>query len=344
MNKYHRDKSASVREQAAEWLVELAEPTLDMAVRVQFMNWLRTSPQHIQEFLAIAALQQEVAEQSGAIADILAELESSDEQCAVPMFGNSVTAEAVPEFWRARRWNYLLWTSAASLALAAILLVLLPAPDSVPLLSHRTEIGEQRSIALKDGSIVTLNTSSEATVRFDSSMRRVTLVSGEAMFDVVTDHQRPFVVETGTVSLDVVGTKFSVYCKEDSTRVAVVDGVVRAVPSQAPDDALMIRAGESAIATARGVALGDPLFDVQKAIAWTERRLIFDEAPLAEVVGEFNRYNRVPLRVEDSALASRAITTVFNAHDVSALVGFLELQPDVEVEYGDDSIQIRVKP
>jgi transmembrane sensor len=97
------------------------------------------------------------------------------------------------------------------------------------------------------------------------------------------------------------------------------------------------------VATAQGISLADPRFDVGKAIAWIERRLVFDGAPLAEVVREFNRYNRKPLIVEDSTLANRAITTVVNAHDVSALVGFLELEPDVEVEYADDSIRIRVR-
>ena len=105
---------------------------------------------------------------------------------------------------------------------------------------------------------------------------------------------------------------------------------------------MFVEAGMGAIATVEGVTLTDDQFDVEKAIAWTDRRLIFDGAPLAEVVAEFNRYNRTPLIVEDSALAKRAITTVFNAHDVSALVAFLELEPDVEVQYGEDAIRIRV--
>jgi transmembrane sensor len=209
--------------------------------------------------------------------------------------------------------------------------------------SHTTELGEQRSIVLGDGSIVTLNTLSEATVRFDKSFRKVALITGEALFDVVSDPQRPFVVETGSLSLNVIGTKFSVYRKENSTRVAVVDGVVTVVSSRSPDQPLIVRAGEGAVATAQGVSLTDDQFDVQKAIAWTQRRLIFDSAPLAEVVAEFNRYNRTPLIVEDVALANRAITTVFNANDVSALVAFLELEPDVDVQYGDDAIRIRVK-
>jgi transmembrane sensor len=342
MKRYRRNNSDSVPEQAAEWLLELAEPPNGMDSRRQFMNWLKKSPQHIEEFLAVASLQQEVAEQTSAVADILADLKSMADRPAVPLFGTPAVASTAVKKVHRRGRHYLLWASAASLALIAFILLQLPDVEP-PVVSHTTELGEQRSIVLDDGSIVTLNTLSEAAVRFDTSTRQVTLVSGEALFDVVSDPGRPFVVETGTISLNVLGTKFSVYRRNDSTRVAVVEGSVRAVSRQTPDEPIVVRAGEGAVATAQGISLADPRFDVGKAIAWTERRLVFDGAPLAEVVREFNRYNRKPLIVEDGTLANRAITTVVNAHDVSALVGFLELEPDVEVEYADDSIRIRVR-
>jgi transmembrane sensor len=332
----------SISEQAADWLVELTELPNGADSRRQFMNWLKKSPQHIEEFLAVASLHQEVSEQTSAIADIVADLKSMPDRSAVPLFGTPARASPPVKTVQRRRRHYLPWVSAASLALIAFIVLRLLHVEP-PVVSHTTELGEQRSIVLDDGSIVTLNTLSEATVRFDSSTRQVTLVAGEAMFDVVSDPKRPFVVETGRMSLKVIGTKFSVYRRNDSTRVAVVEGSVRAVSKSTPGEPVVVRAGEGAVATAQGISLADARFDVGKAIAWTERRLVFDGVPLAEVVREFNRYNRKRLIVEDSALANTPVTTVMHAHDVSALVGFLELEPDVEVEYGDDSIRIRVR-
>jgi transmembrane sensor len=344
MKRYRRNISSSVPEQTAEWLVELAEPTCTEARRRAFMKWLKKSPQHIEEFLGIATLQLDVAEQSSVVQDIVAELKFQDDQCMVPLFREPVTPARLPVLQRRRRARYLAWASAAALAVAVIAVVLVRLPIfEPPLINHRTELGEQRSIVLDDGSIMILNTLSEATVQFSRATRQVTLVAGEAMFDVVSNPDRPFVVETGAMSLSVLGTTFSVYRKKNSTRLAVVEGAVSAVSRYAPGNNVVVRTGEGAVATLQGISLTDPRFDVEKAIAWTERRLIFDAAPLAEVVAEFNRYNRLPLVVEDSALANRAITTVFNAHDVSALVGFLQLEPDVEVRYGDDAIRIRVR-
>ena len=340
MKRSPSDIAPSISEQAADWLVRLSEPGVSESHRRQFMNWLKKSPQNVEEFIAIATLHQEVGEQTSSIADLIAEVGRSQDHAAVPLFGDPPSTNVLPGRMPRRR-HYQLWAAAAGLALVAVLLLQWPFVDP-PLVSHRTELGEQRSVVLADGSIITLNTLSEAAVHFDRSAREVTLVAGEAMFDVVSDAERPFIVQTGSMSLTVIGTRFAVYRKKNSTRVAVIEGVIQALPVRTSGEPLLVEAGMGAVATAQGVTLTDSQFDVEKAIAWTDRRLIFDGAPLAEVVAEFNRYNRTPLVVEDSALANRAITTVFNAHDVSALVAFLELEPDVQVQYGDDAIRIRV--
>src|SRR5690606_38729506 len=78
------------------------------------------------------------------------------------------------------------WVAAAALAVAAVtgaLWLRTPPADVTAPVVHRTDYGEQRSIALADGSIVVLNTLSEVAVRFSPEERRVELVSGEAMFD-----------------------------------------------------------------------------------------------------------------------------------------------------------------
>jgi transmembrane sensor len=55
-----------------------------------------------------------------------------------------------------------------------------------------------------------------------------------------------------------------------------------------------------------------------------QRRLVFDDAPIARVIDEFNLYNETQLRLDDSELASLRITGVFNADDPGALVKYLE--------------------
>lgn len=344
MNSEIAEPDVPVSEQAAAWFFELADGPNDQETRQQFFRWLKRSPQHIESFLAIAALEQELAERPDSIEDALALVDASGPG-VVPIGGEISFARRRTDRARLRNRRGLRWLAAAGIA-ALFALGSLPflLPQEAPLaVLHETDFGEQRSIALSDGSIIILNTLSEVAVRYDDSERRVELRSGEAMFDVATDSGRPFVVETGAVALNVLGTKFSVYHTPESTRLAVVEGVVRAVSRQRPDQQVLVHAGQGAVATADGAIRRNGEIDVDKAIAWTDRRLIFEDVPLEDVISEFNRYNRRPLVVQDPQLAARKITSVFFANDVSALVAFLELEPDVEVDHGADAIRIRRK-
>jgi transmembrane sensor len=345
MNRQVLPPNAPVSEQAAAWFFELADGPIDRAARREFVGWLKRSPQHIDAFLAIAVLDQELSDLPGDLETALATLDRSAPLVALVGSGNdSANDTTTPR--TARRSvpvpRILGWIAAAGLAAAALVsgLTFVSREAQPPAVVHKTDFGEQRSIALSDGSIVTLNTRSEVSVGFDDSERKIELVAGEALFDVARDSRRPFMVDTGSVALRVLGTKFSVYRTEKSIRLAVVEGVVRATPNQMPDENVLVSAGEGAVALDGVIRHRDDI-DVGKAIAWTERRLIFDDVPLEEVVLEFNRYNRTPLVVQDPQLAQRRITSVFFANDVSALIAFLELEPDVEVDYGVDAVRIR---
>jgi transmembrane sensor len=355
MNSEFAEPSTPVSEQAAAWLFELMVSPIDRNRHHDFVAWLKRSPQHIESFLAIAVLERELSElpidldealaASGGTGNVLPlETALRDERRRGGERRQGGKRAAAPRRATAARRG-LAWVAGAGIA-AAALVAALPflSPDVTPPAAvHQTDYGEQRSIALSDGSIVTLNTRSQVAVHFDDRARRVELVSGEAMFDVVPDSARPFVVETGAVELSVLGTRFSVYRKPDAIRLAVVEGVVRATPREKSGEPLLVRAGEGAIATLDGTIRRNEEIDVEKAIAWTERRLIFDDVPLEDVVSEFNRYNRRPLIIQDPELAGRKITSVFFANDVSALIAFLELEPDVEVDHGADAIRIRSK-
>ena len=63
--------------------------------------------------------------------------------------------------------------------------------------------------------------------------------------------------------------------------------------------------------------------NVERTLAWRERRLVFDGEPLASVVEEFNRYNSPPLVVSDARLREQHISGVFGANDPESLLDFL---------------------
>ncbi|MDB4927307.1 FecR family protein [Mucilaginibacter sp.] len=75
-----------------------------------------------------------------------------------------------------------------------------------------THNGELKSIELSDGSIVFLNSNStlKYTDNFNGDKRMVELLEGEAYFDIKHDAAKPFVVKTGKILTNVLGTSFNI--------------------------------------------------------------------------------------------------------------------------------------
>src|SRR5690606_7046086 len=254
------------------------------------------------------------------------------------------------------------WALAASLALIAMVgLILAQAwpgdfADRGRLVSapasrtFATDVGEQRSIALADGSVVFLNTNSRAVVRLSASERRIDLMKGEALFEVASDPSRPFRVHAAGTMTQAVGTKFNVRHIGTGIRVVVVEGKVlvdsrpskavergrtvarNAVSGRRPTDQALLTAGQQVEFRANA---GTPVVaeaDIVTAASWRMRHLSFDDAGLDEIVAEFNRYNRTPIVLADPTLGRIRLSGVFDANDPRSFMAFIELSTSVEVD------------
>ena len=99
----------------------------------------------------------------------------------------------------------------------------------------KTQIGEQKSFTLQDGSQIKLNTNSLIKVEYSANHRLLTLLQGEARFDVAKDKSRPFTVTVGDKSFTALGTIFNVQ-KSDSLvmELVVTEGKVLITKASSP--------------------------------------------------------------------------------------------------------------
>ena len=81
--------------------------------------------------------------------------------------------------------------------------------------------------------------------------------------------------------------------------------------------------------------------DVRRALAWRARRLMFPGDRIADIVEEFNRYNRTRIRIEGAAIRERRMSGVFDADDPSPLIQHLARDADVEIVKSENEILIR---
>ena len=213
----------------------------------------------------------------------------------------------------------------------------------------RTGFGEQRSIVLEDGSVLYVNTDSQLRVTLTETARRIDLLRGEALFEVAHDSARPFRVHAGRTVAQAVGTKFNVERTADGVTVVVVEGKVlvggkgdkvvtkargrqsRAGLANEPAQVLLVAGTRADVPTA-AVRPAVSRADIETATAWRLRRVSFSDEPLADIAGEFNRYNRRKIVVADADLADTPLSGTFNADDPESFVAFLEMSNGVEVD------------
>ncbi|HVZ32867.1 MAG TPA: FecR domain-containing protein [Polyangiaceae bacterium] len=213
---------------------------------------------------------------------------------------------------------------------------------------YETQIGEQRIVQLSDGSVVTLNAVSSMEVRMSSSRRDIVL-RGEAIFKVAHDKTRPFLVHTGHATVRAVGTQFNVYARPDgSTTVAVLEGRVEVAATEnelrereplsniepvTVSTRMALAAGEIAQIGRTGAVQRQEKANVSNAVAWRQRRLVFDRTPLEDIVSEFNRYNRnIRLRLVNVPEGTHHYSGGFDADDPRSLALYLSKEPDLVVD------------
>lgn len=154
---------------------------------------------------------------------------------------------------------------------------------------YQTAAGGRQDITLPDGSKMTLNTASAVSLDFEGGKRSVKLLQGEAYFDVVHDETRPFKVAAGYSEVVVKGTAFGVRSDSDKDVVVLERGLVGVSRLSDEHDTAELHPGETITATASLLSKVRPS-DPANTLSWRDGRLIFENEPFDQVLGEIGRY------------------------------------------------------
>jgi transmembrane sensor len=319
-----RATADAVRDEACAWLARL-DAGATSEDRERLSEWLVADPAHVRMLLAVAAVWDRM--------DALAEL-----RALFPL------EQYLEHRERPSLQRFGLTALAAAAIAAAVGIAWLsgraPAPAVVPL-DYETAVGEQRTVALADGSTVILNTDTLLDIAVAARERDVFLRRGEAHFVVAPDPQRPFRVHAGTGVVEAVGTAFTVHRSgEHRIEVTVTDGRVNLWRDEAADVAPAAGAASEAGARAlEGVppvslvagdyAAVDPASgavdrrqmqpqEMEARLSWRHGMLLFDGDPLEDVLREIGRYTTTRIEA-DPAIRNIAVVGYFRAGDIESL-------------------------
>lgn len=293
-------------EQALDWFIRLQAEETGEECRQACAAWCAADPCNARAWALAQGLWA-----SPLLTDALAATTAPGTAPAPPAV-TRMPAARVPPSGRFPPRRAMAWAAAVLLAVG------LGWASDLPLrlrADHRTATGAQERVVLADGSRVLMDTGTALATDIAGAgagaERRTRLLRGAAFFEVTPDPARPFRVAAGPAVVTVVGTAFAVRYLDDRVTVTVRHGTVDVAPPGGP--AVRLRAGEEVAVTASGIGESHPT-DLAAALGWVDGRLVFEDRPLGEVLGELDRYHPGLIVVPDS-LAARRITGNYRLDD-----------------------------
>ncbi len=353
-------------DEAANWFARLRDPKVLPGEREEFARWLLVSPSHIREYLSVVRAWGDMGEigTSYTISDLVKAARHEAATANVVSLNVPRRAEAPARLEAAPpRRQFLRYAAAAALGSVALISAVYGWQHLNGERAHySTQVGEQRSITLGDGSVVFLNTDSQISIRMTEHERRIALTRGEARFTVAKDPTRPFTVTTPHADVRALGTVFNVQIGTRSTAVAVLEGRIE-VRGNAKTDGLLsfgsanlddlersanrivLQTGEQAAVTPAGKILPNAGPPMDRVKAWPDGRLIFRQETLGELIEEFNRYHTAPITVADPTIADFRVSGTFGAYDRGSLLAYLAQFEEVRIEEAaDGSVRLIRRP
>jgi transmembrane sensor len=349
---------------AAEWWVRLQTKDLPLTEREMFVDWLRESPVHVSEMLRVAQVHNAL-EQFKHWTNVPT---TSSDETIVSLTHPHVRTRRLALWTSARR---IVPVAAAAVAVCIMTIRWFSSSDTSirTHLGERREVAladgsvleidpaselelkfdaNFRRVVLNRGRVF-FRVAKDKTKPFLVETNRTTVRAVGTAFGVERDSEQIVVtVLEGTVSVfprsvggqNAHGAPGSDAIDRATLHPGATDSTSRrtstygALPETFGEtEATGVFVSADQQTTVHGPGNADPprSVDGAKELAWAQGRLVFQNSLVSDVVSQFNRYNRVQLRVSGASLADEAVTGVFNASDPEAFIAFLNSVASVKV-------------
>ncbi|MGZ4969540.1 MAG: FecR family protein [Methylobacter sp.] len=306
-----------IDEQAVAWFIRLRAENVSSEEKASFLLWLNQADSHRETFKEISKLWGD--------ADLLQALgDTAKKHHIAPRRKTTSVYFKLP------------------LAIAACLALTVLFSNKLAILmqgDYSTKVGERKTVYFEDGSTAMLNTDSAIAVNMSGPERRVELLEGEAYFEIKPDPNRPFIVQADHSTTRVLGTRFFVHEKSNNDEIKVVSGRVEVSDRHKLKQPSILHEREFVAVDAAGP--GETLLlDSALATSWVSGFLVFENAPLENVISQIRRYRTGMVVYKDNALRELKINGRINLRESDDMLKVLGKNLSIKMTYLTDWLVI----
>jgi ferric-dicitrate binding protein FerR (iron transport regulator) len=210
--------------------------------------------------------------------------------------------------------------------------------DATPKLpSYLTSAESMESIQLADNSKVILDYNSSFNVLNDFDATREVKLSGRAFFDVQSNEENPFMINTEHGMVMVMGTQFTLETSEEKTEIKLLEGKVmyshegRKI-EMSPGEAILVSEGE--VLKYR--------FDKSNAKSWVSNELIFESVQMSQVFKTLKEHFDTDIIIQDKFVDGTCkFSSKFKGSTLSEILE--EISGILDIEYSEEAGKIIIK-
>lgn len=204
------------------------------------------------------------------------------------------------------------------------------------------EKGQKANVVLPDGSKVWVNSDSKLSYgsRFNKK-ERVLQLEGEAYFEVASDKDRPFIVETNEMAVRALGTSFNVKSYEDENSASTVLRTGR-VEVTTDSDCLILNPNEKIVFNKQtGHAQKSSIDNATDYINWKYNELTFNGETFENIAHTLERYYNTRIIFESESLKKYRFTGTPGNTSLESILQILSLTSPLSYEVKDSMIILR---
>lgn len=175
--------------------------------------------------------------------------------------------------------------------------------------------GQLKKVTLPDSSNVWLNAESELhySCSFKGKAERsVSLVRGEAYFDVQHNSKKPFIVKLNKMSIKVYGTKFNVNSYTEEVKTTLITGSIGATSS---GKELMLKPGQQATLNPEKEIFAVKHVSAENDALWHTGVLNFDNITVKEISAVLARQYGYTFSFQSKELSNLHLTFIAKLND-----------------------------
>ena len=210
---------------------------------------------------------------------------------------------------------------------------------------HIVPPGVKSNLTLRDGSKVVLNSGSSLRYvkNFESHQREVELI-GEAFFEVIKDPNRPFIVRTGQVSTQVLGTSFNVKAFENEVlEVSLLTGLVQVSVDLEVPQSISLVPGEAIRFKSENQKIQKGGFDKDRVLAWTQKTIVFEQTQMAEIKRVLENWYGVEIQFLNRPARDLEISARFNDQTLKEVLEGLSYSARFDYEIENEKVFLKFK-